>query len=324
MTAIVFWCGTLFAEPADAPTQTTGDEMPTGSPVPDYSNWYQVEVLIFAQRTPPESDEIWPEADMTYPADMAAIGPEDDADIKPWSLSQLEQLMAADTTARTNGSPQNRDTEFLFEDKSRFSQDPNLLAKTRTGDRTGTDETGTESVSIKQYFNNDLPRAFREVDPGRLNMNRIARSLTRSSDYRLLSHIAWRQPLDDHDIPVMIQAGDRYEGLYEVDGTLTVSRARYLHVDTDLWFTEFVPVQDRGRFGQSAPPLQTNLSQAVLDQYPQLVNQAEHKHDFMPVHIHPMTQSRRMRSGEVHYLDHPFFGVIIRVDEFDYEPETDR
>ena len=62
-----------------------------------------------------------------------------------------------------------------------------------------------------------------------------------------------------------------------IDGTLRVHRARYLHVQADLLY--YRPVDGGG----GAP---------------------------MPAEDDP-NESRRMRSRELHYLDHPLFGVLV-------------
>ncbi|MBD3647199.1 MAG: hypothetical protein HUJ31_07035, partial [Pseudomonadales bacterium] len=51
-----------------------------------YENWYQVEVIIFANRNFPASDEIWPLATMAYPDGMVSIGPVRDEDLTPHNL----------------------------------------------------------------------------------------------------------------------------------------------------------------------------------------------------------------------------------------------
>ena len=38
-----------------------------------------------------------------------------------------------------------------------------------------------------------------------------------------------------------------------------------------------------------------------------------------PYHVYSMQQSRRMRSGELHYLDHPVFGLAIKVTPYKLE-----
>ena len=40
-------------------------------------------------------------------------------------------------------------------------------------------------------------------------------------------------------------------------------------------------------------------------------------------HVYRMKQSRRMRSNETHYMDHPRFGIVARVTPYESEqPEA--
>jgi hypothetical protein len=82
-----------------------------------------------------------------------------------------------------------------------------------------------------------------------------------------------------------------------LDGTFTLRRGRFLHVDVDLGFTKTVAVAAPATDDDTlpAPPPET-ASYYVR-----------------------MTQSRRIRNGELHYLDHPLFGVLFTVSP--YQPE---
>jgi hypothetical protein len=95
-------------------------------------------------------------------------------------------------------------------------------------------------------------------------MQRIAESLNRSGAYRVLAHRAWRQSARNRAgaVPFQISAaGD------DLDGTITLVRERFLHLDVDLM-------------------LQSS---------------------------YPLAEKRRVRSGELHYFDHPMYGVIAEV-----------
>lgn len=98
----------------------------------------------------------------------------------------------------------------------------------------------------------------------------------------------------------------------ELDGTLQVYVQHYLYVKTDLDLkeptTQEVVLKDR--------PL--NLEMGPDDQDSDV--QLGHLESVSPTKTvetflkpYRMEQKRRMRSGETHYLDHPFMGMIIQV-----------
>ena len=161
----------------------------------------------------------------------------------------------------------------------------------------------------------------------------VYNSITRSRLYRPLLRLSWRQPVMDNEqaVPVHIHGGKEYPAptpsvttpaagdtapngatapsfgdgtgadaaatmtpspspaaptsMPEIDGTITVSRARYLHLWADLTYTTRIATADN-----PTPTLQRFR----------------------------MKQHRRMRSGEIHYLDHPMFGVVVLATP--YEP----
>lgn len=285
-----------------------------------YGDWYQVEIIVFAQKHPSPSDETWSTPNLEYPANMLAIAPRSAKDLEPTNLSELTQMLAASGSEEQQapGASQTPDT-YMFADKSRFQNGPGQ-ANTATAESQQADAAQTkEDAEIEQIFNANLPQAFRTLPRNTLNLNGVARSIERSSLYTLLLHVGWLQPIPENgnSWPVLIQAGDRYAGDYEVDGTLTVSRSRYLHVNTNLWFNQFKKKYDEE---SPLPPIVTNLDPAVRARYPNLVAAEERSVSFEKVQTYPMKLSRRMRSATLHYLDNPYFGVLIEVDEFNYTP----
>ncbi len=138
---------------------------------------------------------------------------------------------------------------------------------------------------------------------GPRNLQAIADTLRRSNTYRPLLHWRWRQPGwgsgQAKAIHVQVPAGSALPltalapgtskillqqlrssiaagstsaaNLPLLDGTLTLTRSRYLHLAVDLIYTD----------------PKTGLAMQLKE-------------------------SRRMRSGELHYLDHPRFGVLVQ------------
>jgi hypothetical protein len=151
------------------------------------------------------------------------------------------------------------------------------------------------------------------------SLQAILRSLRRSSRFTVLSQQSWVQPIGSEPTPILIQAGQRYDDRFEVEGTLSFTRSRFLHLQTNLWYTVFEP-----RSGESNPFLagfQSNLSDEILSQHPELVKVERERGQYFAARTHPMFQSRRMRSDELHYIDHPLFGIVVRINRFKPEAE---
>ena len=303
--------------------------------IPDFDNWYQVEIIVFKQKRQPVSDEIWPLEVISYPANMVSVSPVSNEQITPYSLSQLEDLVDGEELFDTNSDrPAPIFDGFLFEDRGSYTHNRQLLESANgvepvaidesieTSPETEADEEdegqGFDFVMADELLNSLLPQAYRALPPEVFTLSAIARSLRRSSRYELLLHQAWRQPMNNRPIPVLIQTGNRYDDLYEVDGTLSFSRSRFLHLQADLWFTQFEPKFNQQQFIRIKPG--DLIRQA--EKYPELVAIERNKDTHIAVHSHTLRHSRRMRSAILHYIDHPFFGVLVKIDNFTYSPET--
>jgi hypothetical protein len=147
----------------------------------------------------------------------------------------------------------------------------------------------TEAVPLKVQW---LPESSYHLKAERTALNR-------SSRYRTLAYLAWRQPvLDRADARALeLPSSPRGNGAW-VDGTVKVAVERYLHLYLDLQL----------HLPQSAvATVGSDLSgDSVEAQLPEI----------------RLTEQRRMRSKEVHYFDNPRFGVIALITPYEPAAET--
>jgi hypothetical protein len=130
-------------------------------------------------------------------------------------------------------------------------------------------------------FERDLrQRAYTPLPAGQHQLNSAAQRLRASGQMQIIDHRAWIQPAParENPEPVLYQVGDWRGDRYAYEGTLSLTRGRFLHFHVQLW---------RDPENQ---PLRAERPFESLD------------------------ESRRMRSSELHYLDHPRFGILVRVD----------
>ncbi len=125
--------------------------------------------------------------------------------------------------------------------------------------------------------------------PQRVKLTREATALERHQDYRLLFHQAWRMRLvsEAKSIPLLIEGGDYFADMPELQGKLKLSVARYLHLETDLFLNTFEVVNAPNAV--NATPYKVTSSAG-------------------------MHQRRRMRSNELHFIDSPYLGLLIKID----------
>ncbi len=168
---------------------------------------------------------------------------------------------------------------------------------------------------------------FTLLPPEALTLTEQAAALEESGRYRTLRHVAWRQPgLAGKDArAVRIYAGENYKNefggrlptnandpitdppppektrtstdksttistLVELDGTITVVLGRYLHVYTDLVY--------RRPYVTDSLPRQRALAEFAVKTH------------------------RKMRSKELHYLDHPLLGILVTIRPVEKSGQT--
>ncbi len=129
--------------------------------------------------------------------------------------------------------------------------------------------------------------AYRLVSSSRLTLGGVWSRLRRSAHYRPLLHAGWHLPGLPRGSARPVHLGRSLgAGADEaggegpsVHGTVKISLARFLRVEVDLLYHR--PVSGEAVVPGSAPTRFRLVSE------------------------------RRMRSGELHYIDHPLFGVLI-------------
>ena len=150
-------------------------------------------------------------------------------------------------------------------------------------DDTPADDSATPSAQPDTVTNDD-ERPWLPEDQLRLQAEE--RALKRSASYRPLRHLAWRQTVLDRtraqaiDIP---PAPD--DAPVRIEGTARVAVERYLHLYLDLKLVD------------TSLTLNAEFSDYELPEF-------------------RLSQHRRMRSKELHYFDHPKFGVIALITPY--------
>ncbi|WP_114416376.1 CsiV family protein [Marinospirillum perlucidum] len=168
---------------------------------------------------------------------------------------------------------------------------------------------------------------LRPYQPRELSLTNEAEAIERSDTHRLLFHDAWQMPVvaRERSLPLLIEAGDYYDGRPELMGKLTLSVARYLHLETELYLHEFVSQESTSASSLLNQFLIENRSSlGNLNQLPSQtveITPDETHHaselrtgDYKIEESAQMRQRRRMRSGELHYIDSPYLGLLIKIE----------
>lgn len=205
------------------------------------------------------------------------------------------------------------------------------------------------------------PPAFERLDPELHALSAAVASIRRSQAYHLLYHQAWRQTIPHRTDPdhILITGGKQFDQHYELEGFISLSRGRYLHLETRLWLNEFVPREEWSNASLSLPPVPepppVPIEQPVTDALDNddaddvvvVTLGADGTPSFGDPGLIPDTRSApavlspdqtssyqlamswllhqrtRLRSGQLHYVDHPHFGVLIYINPVEVK-ETER
>jgi hypothetical protein len=118
-------------------------------------------------------------------------------------------------------------------------------------------------------------QTFPALATSKFQLTAIEDALRRSRNYKPLAHIGWTQPGFARNSAPFLSLNSFVPASSGVTGQIALSRGRYLHLTLDLTYTN----PESGALGGE----------------------------------YVLRQSRRMRSNERHYIDHPKFGVIALV-----------
>lgn len=200
-----------------------------------------------------------------------------------------------------------------------------------------------------------MPVAFEILPDEELQLKDAFKKLQRSRDFEPMLHVAWRQPTFERKraqtvllydsmtepVPEMtediksIEAGKKKrvdekasvnnqteEGPRNPNfvGTVQLSVARYLHLAADLVYR--TPVTERVAIPLPDLELWYDRPYPTLTQHQGPAYQLE---QWNAVQGFRLEESRRMRSKKIHYLDHPFFGVVVLITpvELPKDPEVE-
>ena len=170
-------------------------------------------------------------------------------------------------------------------------------------------EPATEVLDSEQ---NLLP--YMILDRNRHRLNGVNRVLKLSSEYRPLLHLSWQQPaaerrqsryvhiqkIDGEEatpVAETTEPAEEPEFLEELimpdkimDGSIRIRSGFYLHADIDLSYFKTLPAENK-IIRTSEESFQNSFDKSVIK----------------------LKETRKIKLNEIHYFDHPMYGVILQV-----------
>jgi hypothetical protein len=267
----------VLAQPAPPPT--------TEAP------WVQIEVIAFRHTGGDASGEKWPVApDLSYPAPLRFLlepgSPEHTAALEAREFERALQAEAGSAAPAAPAAP-------------------------------------TEAAQLSD----ELPGVL--LPPPETVLADAAARIANAPGYRLLAHLAWREPAlrEGSSEHVLITGGGSAGDHRELEGSIAITRSRFLHLDARVWLNDFpAPGEAPGPEAVDLPPLPKPPlpqpppgAQADTPATPDPVTEAPPEEPVVAVEPVRATRSvvlaasRRIAPGEVHYIDHPLFGLLVTV-----------
>ena len=168
------------------------------------------------------------------------------------------------------------------------------------------------------------------------------------SDIEVIWHQAWVEALDTaetaypHEITGQIE---KENFRIDLSGTISLYRSRFIHIQPDLEVNQEIftipddaPVADditetpeettpesAALMGQmnSLPEMTSPVMTESLTQESTPSPAMKVEPEWIPLRAAKIERSRRMRSDEVHYLDHPLLGIVVKVSPWVASPEEE-
>lgn len=321
--ALLLFAGLAQGQPAESP------------------RWYKVELMIFAQEPGDTTSEQWEATPrLQYPDRYRFLI--DPAEVEANRTAYPDRELTVDERGRQIIAPPADEGQVDVAPPSDGEQaalappDDAAAAEAATGDTTVSPAQSPEDTAERPL----TPTPFVLLPAGERTFP--SAYMRRSGRYNPLFHQAWYQPiLEEHlALPIVLDhSGDTGEWP-RLQGSVKLYQSRYLHVETNLWLNtpgDYLP----GEWRMPAPPLgppsliveeAEEPATADIDSLPvtgmpgfppasesipppgapdpqEVEEEPGPEYPFR--HAVLLQQKRRMRSTEVHYLDHPLFGVVV-------------
>ena len=310
--------------------------------------WFRVELLVFANESAPTGDgaaEHWdPTPPLRYPD--AARFLIDPARVKANralypGLGEVDEYGRQVLESLSIEAPDVSDIKNTDDDEG-YEQDSATgdTAASDTGLAAGQGPVDDEAALPAEEDSALNARAFVTLPSGQLQFRGKAALMQKSGRYRILFHETWLQPVVSkaRTLPIILDQSGNGGEWPRLQGSITLYLSRYLHLETNLWLNtdgSYLP----GEWKMPAPPLappsliieeqptgpvdpdevwiyEPGLAPVAAPgegQTPAEPGAAEEADAYPYRHALLLKQKRRMRSKEVHYLDHPKLGILIRV-----------
>jgi hypothetical protein len=183
---------------------------------------------------------------------------------------------------------------------------------------------------LSVFINEVKATSYQTLPSTEFRLREEALILDRNPKFSLLLHESWQQVVPPRAAPQQIHFAAK-DAASTLQGLVSVTLGRYLHFAGQLWLE--APVEDylteqalrtnspATNNDQAQPKLSTQIASTQIERSPleqelvakKLITEDLLTQDNIPIAYFELNESRRMRSEEIHYLDHPALGIIVKI-----------
>ena len=150
----------------------------------------------------------------------------------------------------------------------------------------------------------EVKKSVFEIDSAReFSLSAEVSKIARSRDFRVISTKSWFQNIKDKDTAELIFIDSDFFKGTRIFGFFQLYKERFLHFNTKIYLSELDPLfrqDERLMVGKNV-----FNEEKELDIY-------EEKNQKV---LYEVVHSKKFRSGELHYVDHPKFGMLIKLSK---------
>ena len=291
-------------------------------------DWYYVETLFFRHRAPPADEDFSRQAPPRHQAGLAALEPPPQAyseliaalPEEPLDFPRLEQFDCiappwAPWMETVEAAPSPPDAEAVPDEAQAVPGEEEGSESAQPTVKVAPVPTGPPAPSPEEQ----MRWAFEEFERGLmtegwrwrydgLSLRNAAARMRRSGDYAVLHHGGWLQAIPPRDSaqPLLIQLGASMpDATFELEGSVSVTLGRFLHFAAEVWLRQdSSDTRDSVELEGEADSI-SGVQSASAGPERSRTDAAGYA---------LLSESRRMRPGEVHYLDHPWLGILVRIE----------
>jgi hypothetical protein len=278
-----------------------------------YNDWYQVEFIVFKNlNNNARQQEQWPsQKQLTLTKDTQslnallniplprALQAAKEAD----ELALLQQEMTKPSSPKASSVRTDEDAI----DATTALIDPDTIADKTIGKNTL--EKTPDDEKLQAIKAEPAPvAAFIPALAEQLVLKNQAKQLKYNSNYKVIYHGAWQQQLSDGQPMTSFRLAVEIDG-NELDGTINIIRKRYLHVAADLWMHEIANNNFEINTALKQQKHRSVDNKSVLT----AENVTTNGQVIEAIEYARLFKRERMKSNELHYIDHPLMGMLIQI-----------